>query len=82
MFCAATIRECREVLANENIDLVFSDRCLADGTYRDVLVIMRLLGLYISMIVTSRLRRLGRIFRGVCMMVLLTSSRLRAEPRT
>jgi len=55
MFCAATIRECREVLANENIDLVFSDRCLADGTYRDVLVIMRLLGLYISMIVTSRL---------------------------
>ena len=55
MFCAATVCECTEVLANENIDLVFSDRCLADGTYRDVLVIMRLLRLYIPMIVTSRL---------------------------
>src|SRR5258706_467182 len=55
MFCAATVRECREVLANENIDLVFSDRGLADGTYRDVLVIMRLLRLYSRMIVTSRL---------------------------
>jgi DNA-binding NtrC family response regulator len=55
LFCVATIRECREVLANENIDLVFSDRALADGTYRDVLVIMRWLKLHISMIVTSRL---------------------------
>src|SRR5258706_14322648 len=55
MFCAATVRECREVLANENSDLVFSDRGLADGTYRDVLVIMRLLRLYSRMIVTSRL---------------------------
>ena len=55
MVCAATVRESSEVLANENIDLVFSDRCLADGTYRDVLVIMRLLRLYMRMIVTSRL---------------------------
>ena len=55
MFCAATVRECREVLANENIDLVFSDRGLADGTYRDVLVIMRSLSLNISLTVTSRL---------------------------
>ena len=55
MVCAATVRESSEVLANENIDLVFSDRCLADGTYRDVLVIMRLLRRYIRMIVTSRL---------------------------
>src|SRR6267142_3818980 len=55
MFCAATVRECGEVLANENIDLVLSDRGLADGTYHDVPVIMRLLRLYIPMIVTSRL---------------------------
>jgi len=55
MFCAATVRECGELLAKENIDLVFSDRGLADGTYRDVLVTMRLLRLYIRMIVTSRL---------------------------
>jgi DNA-binding NtrC family response regulator len=55
MFCAATVRECREVLANENIDLVFADRGLADGTYRDVLVIMRLLRPYIHLVVTSRL---------------------------
>ena len=55
MFCATTVRECGEVLANKNIDLVLSDRGLADGTYRDVLVIMRLLRLYIPMIVTSRL---------------------------
>jgi DNA-binding NtrC family response regulator len=55
MSCSSTVRECREVLANENIDLVLSDRRLADGTYRDVLVIMRLLRPHIHMIVTSRL---------------------------
>ena len=55
LFWTPTVRESREVLAKENCDLVFSDRCLSDGTYRDVLDAMRLLGLCIPMIVTSRL---------------------------
>src|SRR5207247_10654338 len=41
MVCAATVRECSEVLANENIDLLFFDRCLADGTCGDVGFSMR-----------------------------------------
>lgn len=55
LFWTTTVRESREVLAQDNFNLVFSDRGLADGTYRDVLVAMRLLGLCIPMIVTSRL---------------------------
>jgi DNA-binding NtrC family response regulator len=55
MSCALTVRECKEVFASQNIDFVFCDRVLTDGTYRDVLVIMRSLSLNISLTVTSRL---------------------------
>jgi DNA-binding NtrC family response regulator len=55
MFCASTVRECREVFAIQNISFVFCDRVLTDGTYCDVLAIMRSLSLNISLTVTSRL---------------------------
>ncbi len=35
--CTSTVIECREILATENVALVFCDRDLADGNYRDVL---------------------------------------------
>jgi DNA-binding NtrC family response regulator len=34
----STMSECREILAHENIQLVFCDRSLSDGDYRDLLV--------------------------------------------
>src|SRR5579862_9501656 len=39
--CASTVGECRGLFANQNISLVFCDRDLLDGTYRDVLAITR-----------------------------------------
>jgi len=36
--CSATVAQCRQVLAKEKIGLVFCDRNLADGDYRDLLV--------------------------------------------
>jgi DNA-binding NtrC family response regulator len=65
MFCASTVRECKEVFANQNIDFVFCDRVLTDGAYRDVLVIMRSLGLNISLTVTSRLADWDEYFLAV-----------------
>lgn len=39
--CASTVGECKGVFANQDIDLVFCERHLTDGTYRDVLAIAR-----------------------------------------
>jgi len=36
-FCAATVRECREALRNQDIALVFSGKYFSDGDYRDIL---------------------------------------------
>ncbi len=36
-FCAANVRQCREILDSQNVGLVFCDRSFADGDYRDVL---------------------------------------------
>jgi DNA-binding NtrC family response regulator len=36
-FCASNVSECREILENQNVRLVFCDRSFADGDYRDVL---------------------------------------------
>lgn len=66
MFCAATVRECREVLANENFDLVFSDRGLTDGTYRDVLAITRLMSRKVTLVVTSRLADWDEYLEALC----------------
>jgi DNA-binding NtrC family response regulator len=39
--CISTVGECRVMLAKENVGLVFCDRDLADGNYRDILVASR-----------------------------------------
>jgi DNA-binding NtrC family response regulator len=43
------------VFANQEIDLVFCDRGLTDGTYRDVLAITRSRSRNVRLVVTSRL---------------------------
>lgn len=53
--CAATVGECQEVLVDQEIALVFCDRGLTDGTYRDVLAITRLVSRKVFLVVTSRL---------------------------
>jgi len=53
--CVSTVRKCVEVLTSQNIDLVFCDRRLANGTYRDVLAITHCLSRNIRLVVTSRL---------------------------
>ena len=39
--CTSTVSECRAMLAKENVGLVFCDRDLADGNYRDILAASR-----------------------------------------
>jgi DNA-binding NtrC family response regulator len=53
--CASRVSECQEVLARLNISLVFCDRRLPDGAYRDVLAITRSLSRKVRLVVTSRL---------------------------
>lgn len=53
--CASAVGECEEVLANQNVDLVFCDRGLADGTYHDILAMTRLKRPRVRLVVTSRL---------------------------
>ena len=52
--CASKASECEELLARQNVNLVFCDRRLVDGTYRDVLTITRSLSRNARMVVTSR----------------------------
>jgi DNA-binding NtrC family response regulator len=56
---ASTVGECEEVLANQKTDLVFCDRGLTDGSYRDILAIARSLGRNARLVVTSRLADWG-----------------------
>jgi DNA-binding NtrC family response regulator len=53
--CASHLEDCREILNNRKIDLVFCDRRLADGTYRDLLRIARSAKQRVRVVVTSRL---------------------------
>lgn len=53
--CASTAGECEELLTTQNIHLVFCERDLTDGTYRDVLAITRSLSRNVRLVVTSRL---------------------------
>lgn len=53
--CASAVGECQEVFASQNIDLVFCDRGLADGTYRDILAMTRSKSPHVRLVVTSRL---------------------------
>ena len=52
---ASRVRECEEALASQQIRLVFCDRRLSDGSYRDVLAITRESQREVKMVVTSRL---------------------------
>jgi DNA-binding NtrC family response regulator len=52
--CASTVSECEEVFANKDIDLVFCDRGLTDGTYHNILAITHLLSRNVRLMVTSR----------------------------
>lgn len=53
--CASRVSECRDVIETQNISLVLCDRCLADGTYRDLLAALRSLNHKVRVIVMSRL---------------------------
>src|SRR5438270_3505234 len=53
--CASRVSECQEALQAQNISLVFCDRRLSDGTYRDVVAATRAARHHIRVIVTSRL---------------------------
>ena len=53
--CVSRVSECQEVLAWQNIRLVFCDRRLPDGGYRDVLALTRSLSRKVWIVVTSRL---------------------------
>ena len=39
--CASTVSQSREVLAEQNVGLVFCDRHFADGSYRDLMASVR-----------------------------------------
>jgi DNA-binding NtrC family response regulator len=53
--CASRVTECRDIVAAQSISLVLCDRCLADGTYRDLLAALRPLNQKVRVIVMSRL---------------------------
>lgn len=53
--CSSGISDCREILASGNVDLIFCDSSLADGTYRDLLRTLQLADRKIKVVVNSRL---------------------------
>jgi DNA-binding NtrC family response regulator len=53
--CASRVSDVEEVLGRTEISLVFCDRRLADGTYREVLAVTRALPRNVRVVVTSRL---------------------------
>ena len=50
---ASSVTECERLLPFQDVDLLFCDRCLADGTYHDVLRIIRSAKPSLPVIVTS-----------------------------
>lgn len=53
--CASKVSDVQDVLDRTNVNMVFCDRRLADGTYRDVLAVTRSLDRNVRVVVTSRL---------------------------
>jgi len=51
--CTSTVMECRNVLVNETVDLVFCDRKLADGNYSDLIAAGRSVNSQARFVVTS-----------------------------
>ena len=52
---ASRLSECRDALAAQNVSLIFCERRLADGTYRDLLPIAHTHARRVPVVVTSRL---------------------------
>jgi two-component system, NtrC family, response regulator AtoC len=53
--CASRVSECQEPLQTQSVSLIFCDRRLADGSYRDVVAAMRASHDRARVVVTSRL---------------------------
>lgn len=53
--CASRLSECHEALQSQNISLIFCDRRLSDGNYRDVVTAARNARRPAKVVVTSRL---------------------------
>jgi DNA-binding NtrC family response regulator len=52
---ASTVRECKEIMAQENVGLIFCARSLADGDYRDLLIAARAGRRRIRIVLATRL---------------------------
>jgi len=52
--CCSAIRESIEILQKQTVGLVFCDKNLSDGTYRDLLSAIRSLKTKVRVVVTSR----------------------------
>ena len=53
--CASRVSECKEALQTQNVSLIFCDRRLSDGSYRDVIAAIRASRQHARIVVTSRL---------------------------
>jgi DNA-binding NtrC family response regulator len=53
--CASRVTECQEALQSQTVSLIFCDRRLSDGSYRDVLAATRESHRHVRVIVMSRL---------------------------
>jgi DNA-binding NtrC family response regulator len=53
--CASRVSECEEALGTQNISLIFCDRRLSDGNYRDIISTLRASNQPARVVVTSRL---------------------------
>jgi DNA-binding NtrC family response regulator len=53
--CASRVTECQEALQTQNVSLIFCDRRISDGNYRDVVALTRAANQRVRVVVTSRL---------------------------
>jgi DNA-binding NtrC family response regulator len=53
--CASRVSECEQALQTQNVSLIFCDRRLSDGSYRDIISILRASNQDARVVVTSRL---------------------------
>lgn len=53
--CASRVSECQQALQTQNVSLIFCDRRLSDGNYRDVVAAVRESRQHSRLVVTSRL---------------------------
>jgi two-component system, OmpR family, KDP operon response regulator KdpE len=53
--CASRVSECQQALQTQSVSLIFCDRRLSDGNYRDIIAATRASSQRIRVVVTSRL---------------------------